>query len=135
MKMALKDGQILIKDADNMQFTIIKSWNKMKWSKAEQMLFGPADGELLNKLASLVTLPKVIEEERQRLNRITEAVDRERMTEEPVPLFKYPVKYPLFKHQTRGANMALITFGLIPPPEPEEPDENKINKRQGEQKV
>lgn len=116
MKMALKDGQILIKEADNMQFTIIKSWNKMKWSKAEQMLHGPADGELLNRLAGLVRLPANIEAERQRLNRIQEAVDAERMKEEPEPLYKYPVKYPLFKHQTRGANMALITFGLVEPP-------------------
>lgn len=116
MKMALKDGQILIKEADNMQFTIIKSWNKMKWNKAEQMLHGPADGELLNRLAGLVRLPANIEAERQRLNSIQEAVDAERMKEEPVPLYKYPVKYPLFKHQTRGANMALITFGLVEPP-------------------
>ena len=115
MKMALKDGQILIKDADNMQFTIIKSWNKMKWSKAEQMLYGPADGELLNKLAGLVRLPEVIEAERQRLNRINDAIDKERMTEEPVPLYKYPVKMSLFKHQTRGANMCLLAFGLVDP--------------------
>ena len=119
MKMAMKDGQILIKDADNMQFTIIKSWNKMKWSKAEQMLYAPVDGELLNKLAGLVRLPETIEAERQRLNGIADAVDRERMKAEPVPLYKYPVKYPLFKHQTRGANMALITFGLVAPPKEE----------------
>lgn len=115
MRMALKDGQILIKDADNMQFTIIKSWNKMKWSKAEQMLCGPADAELLNKLASLVRLPGPIEAERQRLNGIQDAVDAERMKEDPVPLYKYPVKYPLFKHQTRGANMCLLTFELVEP--------------------
>lgn len=117
MKMALKDGQILIKDADNMQFTIIKSWGKMKWSKAEQMLYGPAEIELLNKLAGIVRLPEAIEKQRQSLNRIAQAVDAERMKEEPEPLYKYPVKYPLFKHQTRGANMALMVFGLVPPPE------------------
>ena len=33
MKMAMKDGQILIREADNVQFTIIKSWGKMKWSR------------------------------------------------------------------------------------------------------
>lgn len=117
MKMAMKDGQILIKDADNMQFTIIKSWNKMKWSKAEQMLYAPIDGELLNKLAGLVRLPETIEAERQRLNGIADAVDRERMKAEPVPLYKPPVKMPLFKHQVRGMNMCLITFGLVKPPE------------------
>lgn len=116
MKMALKDGQIFIKEADNNQFLIIKSWNKMKWSKAEQMLYGPADMELLNKLAGLVRLPAPIEERRQHLNKVAAAVDRERMKEEPVPLYKYPVKLPLYKHQIRGANMALMVFGLIEPP-------------------
>lgn len=125
MKMALKDGQILIKEADNNQFLIIKSWNKMKWSKAEQMLYGPADMELLNKLAGLVRLPAPIEERRQHLNKVAAAVDRERMKEEPVPLYKYPVKLPLYKHQIRGANMALMVFGLIEPPGEEEGREEK----------
>ena len=53
------------------------------------------------------------------MNELQEAVDEERMAEEPVPLYNYPVKYPLFKHQTRGANMALLTFGLVDPPEKE----------------
>lgn len=120
MKMALKDGQILIKEADNMQFTIIKSWNKMKWSKAEQMLHGPADAELLNRLAGLVRLPANIEAERQRLNSIQDAVDAERMKEEPVALYKPPVKMQLFKHQVRALNMCLLTFGLIDPPKEKE---------------
>lgn len=119
MKMALKDGQILIKEADNNQFLIIKSWNKMKWSKAEQMLYGPADIELLNKLAGLVRLPGPIEQRQKHLNEVAEAVDRERMNEDPKPLYKYPVKLPLYKHQIRGANMALMVFGLIDPPKEE----------------
>ena len=72
---AMKDGQILIKDADNTQFTIIKSWSKMKWSRAERMFYGPAEIELLNKLAGIVRLPGPIEAERQRLNEIAQAVD------------------------------------------------------------
>ena len=68
MKMALKDGQVLIKEADNNQFLIIKSWGKMKWSKAELMFYGPADIELLNKLSGLVRLPGPIEQVRQHLN-------------------------------------------------------------------
>ena len=47
MKMALKEGQIFIKEADNVQFQIIKSWGKMKWSRASQTLSGVADIELL----------------------------------------------------------------------------------------
>lgn len=125
MKMAMKDGQILIKDADNMQFNIIKSWNKMKWNRAEQMLCGPVDGELLNKLASIVRLPPVIEAERKRLNSIQDAVDAERMKENPVPLYKPPVKLNMFRHQIRGYNMALLTFGLVQPPEDDEEKEKE----------
>lgn len=125
MKMALKNGQILIKDADNMQFTIIKSWNKMRWIKAEQMLSGPAESELLNKLAGLVRLPPVIEAERQRLNAIQDAVDAERMNDDPMPLCNYPVKKKLFKHQLRGANMCMMIFGLVDPPNP---SKNEITK-------
>lgn len=121
MKMALKDNQVLIKEADSNQALIIKSWDKMKWSRAELMFYGPADAELLNKLAELVgRLPKPIEEVRQQLNRVAKAIDRERMKENPEPLYKYPVKLPLYQHQVRGANMALLAFGLIEPPEMEE---------------
>ena len=51
MKMAMKDGQLLIREADNVQFTIIKSWGKMKWNRSTQTLSGPADIELMNRLA------------------------------------------------------------------------------------
>lgn len=122
MKMAMKEGQILIKDADNTQFAIIKSWGKMKWSRAEQMFYGPIEIELLNNLAGIVQLPGPIEKERKRLNEIARAVDSERMKEDPAPLYKYPVKLPLYRHQIRGANMALITFGLVPPPGKEAAD-------------
>ena len=116
MKMALKDGQILIKEADNVQFQIIKSWGKMKWSRASQTLSGVADIELLNKLAGLVNLPVSIEAERKRLNRIMAAVDKERVNENPVPIIKPPIKVSPFKHQIRGYNMALIVLGFVEPP-------------------
>ena len=109
MKMALKDGQILIKEADNVQFQIIKS-------RATQTLSGVVDIEILNKLAGLVNLPASIEAERKRLNRIMAAVDKERVNEDPVPLIDPPIKVSPFKHQIRGYNMALMVLGLIEPP-------------------
>lgn len=115
MKMALQDGIIKIIEADNVQFTIIKSWNKMKWDKKNKMLTGLADIELLDKLAGIVRLPQAIDTYRGRLHRVQDAVDRERMDPEPEPLYKFPVKMNLYRHQTRGANMALLTFGLIEP--------------------
>ncbi len=116
MKMALKDGQILIKEADNVQFQIIKSWGKMKWSRASQTLSGVADIELLNKLAGLVNLPVSIEAERKRLNRIMAAVDKERVNENPVPMIDPPIKVSPFKHQIRGYNMALMVLGFVESP-------------------
>ena len=117
MKMALKDTTLFIKEADNVQFTIIKSWNKMKWDKKTQTLRGAADLELLDKLSSIVRLPPAAENRRQRLRAVQDAVDRERINPEPVPFFKYPVKMPLYAHQVRGANMAMLTFGWAQPGE------------------
>lgn len=111
MKMALRGNNLLIKDADSVQFQIIKSWGKMKWSKATQTLSGTADLELLDKLATIVHLPPAIEIRRTRLRETAEAVNRERMNQHPEPFYDYPVKLPLYAHQIRAANMALITFG------------------------
>ncbi len=119
MKMKLDDDTLIIADCDSTQFNIIKSWNLMRWNRSRQWLEGACTRELLNRLSTLVILPATIEKERTKMNELQEAVDEERMAEDPVPLYNYPVKYPLFKHQTRGANMALLTFGLVDPPEKE----------------
>lgn len=113
--MKIEDGNLIVADADSTQHTVIKSWNAMRWNRSRQWLEGPATGELLNKMASLVRLPAPIEAKRQRINGIQAAVDAERMKAVPEPLYKYPVKIPLFQHQIRGANMALLTFGLVNP--------------------
>ena len=48
-------------------------------------------------------------------NPVREAANRERLKEDPVPLYPYPVKTSMYKHQIRGANMAMLTMGLINP--------------------
>lgn len=115
MKMALQGNTLRIKDADNVQFTVIKSWNKMRWVRSAQELQGTADLELLDRLAGLVRLPAAIEQRRTTLRTVQDAVDRERVNQTPTPFYKYPVKMPLYTHQVRGANMALLTFGWVPP--------------------
>lgn len=117
MKIALQDNVLKLIEVDNVHFTVIKSWNKMKWNRSLKQLEGIADMELLDKLAGLFRLPAHIEEYRQRLHTVQDAVDRERMNPAPVPMFNYPVKLPLYQHQVRGANMALLTFGFIEPKE------------------
>lgn len=115
MKIALQGNALRIIEADNVQFTIIKSWNKMKWNKNLQQLEGTADLELLDKLAGIVRLPPAIEAYRAELHQVQDAVDRERVNPAPEPMYKYPVKLPLYQHQIRGANMAMMTFGFIQP--------------------
>lgn len=115
MKMAMKDGMIRIIEADVTQSAIIKSWGKMKYSRSNQMYEGPVSMELLNKLAGLVRLPPVIEAVRKNMNKVQEAVDQERVRKDPKPLVDYPVTKSLYQHQVRAANMALLTFGLVPP--------------------
>ena len=105
MKMALKGNTLILVEVDNVQFAIIKSWNKMKWDKKSQSLYGTADIELLDK----------VEQRWRELHALQDAVDRERVNQEPTPFYKYPVKMPLYAHQVRGANMAMLTFGWTAP--------------------
>ena len=60
MKMALKGNTLILVEVDNVQFAIIKSWNKMRWVKKLQELQGTADLELLDRLAGLVRLPRTL---------------------------------------------------------------------------
>lgn len=117
MKMALQGNTLKIIEADNVQFTVIKSWNKMKWNKKLKQLEGIADLELLDKLSGIVRLPPAIEAHRAELHRVQDAVDRERMNPDPEPLVKPPIKLSMYKHQVRGFNMCLLTFGLVEPRE------------------
>ena len=119
MRMKMENGFIYIIEADQVQMAVIKSWGMMKWSRKNAMWTGLVGRELLNRLSSLVPLPAPVEEERKRLAAVQEAVDFERTlpAEELKPLMKYPVTKDLYTHQTRAANMALLTFGIVDPKE------------------
>ena len=120
MKMKLDSGMLYIKDANRVtQEPLIKSWALMKWNRKMQWFEGIVCLELLNRLRSITVLPPSIEAERERLSRIQDAVDRERMlpSKDLHPLTKYPVTRSLYEHQVRAANMALLTFGLLEPGE------------------
>lgn len=114
MKVAIKDGDLLIQQVTSDQYNIIKSWNMMRWVRSEQILRGRASMALLDKLTVFGKLPPNIEAVRAKLHRTADLVNAERSAEEPVPLVPYPVTKTLFRHQTRAANMALITFGFNP---------------------
>ena len=114
MKVAIKDGDLLIQQVTSDQYNIIKSWNMMRWVKAQQCLQGRASIGLLDKLTVFGKLPPNIEAYRQKLHRTADLVNAERSAENPEPLVQYPVTKSLFKHQIRAANMALLTFGFNP---------------------
>lgn len=117
MKMAMKDGKIMLIEVDNTQMAIIKSWNSMKYDRRKNMMIGDCSKELLDKLSKIVRLPPAIEDYRQRLDETQRAVDKMRVEKEPKPLVEYPVQGSLYEHQVRAANMALLTFGLVDPKE------------------
>ena len=102
MKIALQGTTLLIKGADNVQFAVIKSWNKMRWDRKTQLLTGTADMELLDKLASIVQLPPAIAQRRSQLHRVQEAIDSERVNPHPKPLTDYPVKMSLYASTGNG---------------------------------
>lgn len=113
MKIALEKNTLLIAGADEVQYSIIRSWGLMKWNKEKKWLQGVASLELLEKLRSLIMLdrhPQILKLY-QELKTAREAVDAERIAENPSPLCEPPVKAKLYSHQTRGYNMALLTFG------------------------
>lgn len=113
MKMALKGTTLILIQMTSSQFSIIKSWNKMRWNAKLKQLEGTADLELLDKLAGISGLTPSVAAHRRELRQVLDAVDRERVNPEPKPFYKYPVKLPLYAHQVRGANMALLEFGWI----------------------
>ena len=40
MKMAMKDGKIMLIEVDNTQMAIIKSWDSMKYDRRKNMMIG-----------------------------------------------------------------------------------------------
>lgn len=114
MKIAIKDGDIILREMTSDQYNIIKSWNSMKWVKAQQCLQGRASMTLLDKLTIFGKLPPNIEAYRQGLHKTADLVNAERNAAEPRPFITYPVTKSLFRHQTRASNMALLTFGYEP---------------------
>lgn len=115
MKIKMGNGTITLIDCSESQTSVIRSWGKMEYNRKAGSFTAPIGDEILQKLNDRRWLPGPYAEELQRRKRVRAAVDKERIKEEPQPAVHFPVKASLYKHQVRAANMALITFGLIPP--------------------
>ena len=113
----MKDSQLLMRNMDTLQYNILRGTGKCVWDKKRQMLIGNVELELLETLNLIIRLPDRIKAEYIRLKAIQNAIDKERLNDNPTPLVQYPVKVPLFKHQIRGANLALLAFEAVEPPQ------------------
>ena len=116
MKMAIKNGLVWVADAPADWAAKAKKSGLMRGERKTGMLYGVASVRTLDLIREAAgRLPQPAEELRQSLIRRQQAVEAERAKPEPVPLTEYPVSRKLFAHQVRGANMALLTMGIISP--------------------
>lgn len=113
MKIALIRGVVTIAELSNLDFQRLKNISGLRWNRITRCMVGPVSLNLLDGLARYYKLPADMETKRQRLGKTRREIDAERLTEDPAPLLPYPVKANLYKHQIRGANMALRAFGAL----------------------
>lgn len=117
MKMAIRDGKILIAEADATQAAVLRSWGAFRYVRGRGWYEGELSRDLLNRLAKLIRLPGPIEAVRVQENRTQEAVDRLRTMQDPQPLRPVPLKGTLYQHQIRAYDMALVEMGFVDPEE------------------
>lgn len=113
MKIALIRGVVTIAELSNLDFQRLKNISGLRWNRTTRCMVGPVSLNLLDGLARYYKLPADMETKRQRLGKTRREIDSERLVEDPAPLLPYPVKANLYKHQIRGANMALRAFGAL----------------------
>ena len=113
MKIALIRGVVTIAELSNLDFQRLKNISGLRWNRTTRCMVGPVSLNLLDGLARYYKLPADMETKRQRLGKTRREIDAERLTEDPAPLLPYPVKANLYKHQIRGANMALRAFDAL----------------------
>ncbi len=110
MKIAMKQGQILLAEIEPERHGPLQKIGQLRWNRSSRTYSAPVSLELLDGLAKLFPLPDFIEAERRRLAEIARRIEAQRAAEKPEPICRYPVKADLFAHQIRAANMALIRF-------------------------
>lgn len=114
MKVAIKDGRIILAQIEQARMDKLKKTGMLRWNKAARTYSAPVTLDLLDVLAQIFPLPDTVEAERRRLAGIARELDAQRAAAEPAPLVPYPVRARLFRHQVRAANMAMLVFGAVP---------------------
>lgn len=114
MKVAIKDGRIILAQIEQARMDKLKKTGMLRWNKAARTYSAPVTLDLLEVLAQIFPLPDTVEAERQRLAGIARELDAQRAAADPAPLVPYPVRARMFRHQVRAANMAMLVFGAVP---------------------
>ncbi|MDO4564817.1 MAG: hypothetical protein Q4C04_04315 [Clostridia bacterium] len=113
MKISESKGKIVITCLSNDEYQIVSAWGLTIWDRARKAIIGPVSEDLLARLNRICTLPLDIAAMLSELRRRRQLIDSLRAEPEPKPLTDFPVKATLYEHQIRGANLALVSLGLI----------------------
>lgn len=107
-------GTITLADMGS-HYNTIANTTPLRWNPRRKTMEGAASLDTLNCLAQITRLPDSLEQRRQTLQRVRDAVEEVREDAHPVAVIPPPVKANLFAHQIRAYDMALLTFGAVTP--------------------
>lgn len=108
------DGDTVVLSQVGEYYDKIADTGQFKWNRRNKTMEAPMTVESLGALLRAVgRLPPLLQDRLKILERRDAMLQeqRENLDKDPNPLFDYPVKAKLMRHQVVGANMAMIVFG------------------------
>ena len=108
------DGDTVVLSQVGEYYDRIADTGQFKWNRRNKTMEAPMTVESLGALLQAVgRLPPLLQDRLRILERRDAMLQeqRESLDKDPKPLFDYPVKAKLMRHQIVGANMAMIVFG------------------------
>lgn len=108
------DGDTVVLSQVGEYYDKIADTGEFTWNRRNKTMEAHMTVQSLESLLSAVgRLPPLLLEHLARLREKDKMLQeqRESLDKDPKPLFNYPVKANLMRHQIVGANMAMIVFG------------------------
>ena len=108
------DGDTVVLSQVGEYYDRIADTGQFKWNRRNKTMEAVMSVESLNALHDAVgRLPPLLGAHLIRLQQQDRMLQEQRgsLDKDPQPLFDYPVKATLMRHQIVGANMAMIVFG------------------------
>lgn len=108
------DGDTVVLSQVGEYYDKIADTGQFRWNRRNKTMEAPMTVESLGALLQAVgRLPPLLQDRLKILERRDAMLQeqRESLDKDPKPLFDYPVKATLMRHQIVGANMAMIVFG------------------------